>query len=120
MGEIGYFFGAYARRDEYRTEKPLRDAVLQQFLQTYDPAADAQAWFANVKAIAASLGFAAEMRDYKADPAAYRGSVSDVAEILRIAVTGRANSPDLYTIMQIVGADAVKERICSAMTREEV
>ena len=61
------------------------------------------------------MGFAAEMRDYKADPAAYKGSVSDVAEVLRIAVTGRANTPDLWSIMQIMGEEKARARIQSCI-----
>ena len=55
------------------------------------------------------------MRDYKANPEAYKGSVSDVAEVLRIAVTGKANSPDLWTIMQIFGERRTRERIAAAI-----
>ena len=72
---------------------------------------DAQVWFSKVKEIAAENGFAAEMKDYKANPEAYKGSVSDVAEVLRIATTGRANTPDLYTIMQILGDAETRARI---------
>ena len=54
------------------------------------------------------------MRDYKANPEAYKGSVSDVAEVLRIAVTGRANSPDLWTIMQILGDERARARLSEA------
>lgn len=54
------------------------------------------------------------MRDYKANPEAYKGSVSDVAEVLRIAVTGRANSPDLWTIMHILGDERTRDRIKAA------
>ena len=54
------------------------------------------------------------MRDYKANPAAYKESVSDVAEVLRIAVTGRANSPDLWTIMQLLGEERTRARIAAA------
>ena len=81
----------------------------------YDYADDAQTWFSKVKELAASLGFAAEMRDYKANPEAYRGSVADVAEVLRIAVTGKANSPDLWTIMRILGDGRARERVAQAI-----
>ena len=116
MGEIGYFFGEPQQKDEYRVDNETKNAVLAGFLDVYDEADDAQAWFAKVKSVAASLGFAAEMRDYKADPSAYKGSVSDVAEVLRIAVTGRANSPDLWTIMQILGDERARARLSEART----
>lgn len=114
LAEIGYFFGDAAQRDAYRVDEATRNAVLDGFLATYSYENDAQVWFSKVKELAASLGFAAEMRDYKANPEAYKGSVSDVAEVLRIAVTGRANTPDLWTIMQILGEERTRERILSA------
>ena len=114
VAEIGYFFGDRVQKDAYRVDDGTRNAILDAFLAKYDYADDAQAWFAKVKEIAANLGYAAEMRDYKANPEAYKGSVSDVAEVLRIAVTGRANSPDLWTIMQILGEDRARERLSEA------
>ena len=114
MGEIGYFFVSPAVTDAYRVDDATRNAVLDGFLATYSYENDAQVWFSKVKELAASLGFAAEMRDYKANPAAYKGSVSDVAEVLRIAVTGRANSPDLWTIMQLLGEERTRARIAAA------
>ena len=116
MEEIGYFFGACKQKDAYRVDDATRNAILDGFLVSYDINNDAQVWFSNVKALAASLGYAAEMRDYKANPEAYKGNVSDVAEVLRIAVTGRANSPDLWTIMQILGEERTRERILAART----
>ena len=114
VAEIGYFFGDRVQKDAYRVDDGTRNAILDAFLAKYDYADDAQAWFAKVKEIAANLGYAAEMRDYKANPEAYKGSVSDVAEVLRIAVTGRANSPDLWTIMQILGEKRARERLSEA------
>lgn len=114
VAEIGYFFGDRVQKDAYRVDDGTKNAILDAFLAKYDYADDAQAWFAKVKEIAANLGYAAEMRDYKANPEAYKGSVSDVAEVLRIAVTGRANSPDLWTIMQILGEERARERLSEA------
>lgn len=114
LGEIAYFFSSPAARDAYRVSDEDKTAILDGFLATYSYENDAQVWFSKVKELAASLGFAAEMRDYKADPEAFKGSVSDVAEVLRIAVTGRANTPDLWSIMQILGEARVRERIAAA------
>lgn len=112
---ISYFFGAGGRVDDYRVDGETKNAIVSAFLETYDPADDAQTWFSKVKSVAGDLGFAAEMKEYKANPAAYKGSVADVAEVLRIAVTGRANTPDLWTIMQILGAEETKKRLNSAL-----
>ena len=111
MEIVGYFFSKGERQDEYRTDKQTKVRILNAFLATYDYNDDAQVWFSKLKEVAASLGFAAEMRDYKANPEAYKGNVSDVAEVLRIAVMGRANTPDLWTVMQILGAEETKKRI---------
>lgn len=111
MEIVGYFFSKGERQDEYRTDKQTKVRILNAFLDTYDYNDDAQVWFSKLKEVAASLGFAAEMRDYKANPEAYKGNVSDVAEVLRIAVIGRANTPDLWTVMQILGAEETKKRI---------
>ena len=62
-------------------------------------------------AIADKFGFASDMKAYKANPENYKGNVSDIAEIVRIAVTGRANTPDLWSIVHIMGEDQMKERI---------
>ena len=115
MELISYFFGSCKRTDAYRVDDATKKDILSEFLKTYDEKNDSQVWFSKVKEIAAKLGFAAETRDFKENPAAYRGSVSDVAEVLRIAVTGRANSPDLWTVMQIMGKKETEKRI-----REEI
>ena len=57
------------------------------------------------------LGFASEMKEYKANPEAFGGNVGDVSMFLRLAVTGRLNSPDLYEVMQILGEDCVRQRL---------
>ena len=92
-------------------------AALQGFLKTYDPADDATVWFDKVKALAESLGFTANMKLYKQDPTAWPGSVADISTFLRIALTGKTNSPDLYTVMQILGTERCRTRVQSAIQR---
>ena len=87
------------------------DAVLSAFVSSYDEAAEQQAWFDNLKAIADSLGFCSDMKAYKAEPEKYKGSIADVSMFLRVAVTGKMNSPDLYEIMKILGKEKVLARI---------
>lgn len=109
---INYFFDdSFAPEYNYRFEKSTVNAVLEKFAAVYDESDDNSAWFAKVKAVAAECGFAAEMSEYKANPEAYKGSVADVAEILRIAVTGMPNSPDLCTIMGILGGQRSLARL---------
>ena len=115
---IAYFFDdTFAPVYEYRFDKDTVNGVLSSFAAAYDPADGNQGWFAKVKAVAAEHGFAAEMSEYKANPSAYKGSVADVAEILRIAVTGMPNSPDLCTIMGILGPERCAKRLASAMVK---
>ena len=68
-----------------------------------------------MKTVAAANGFATDMKAYKADPTAYPGNVSDVAEMLRIATTGLSNTPDLWTIMQILGKEKTLARLNKAI-----
>ena len=88
-------------------------AAIAAFKDTYDEADDTNAWFDKVKAIAESLGYAADMKAYKADPAAFKGSVADISAFLRLAVTGRQNAPDLYTVMHLLGRERTFARLDS-------
>ncbi|MDE5667032.1 MAG: glutamate--tRNA ligase, partial [Clostridia bacterium] len=114
---MDYFFDdTFKPEYSYRFDKETVNTVLNEFAAIYDPADDNSAWFAKVKAIAPKVGFAAEMSEYKQHPENFKGSVSDAAEILRIAVTGSPNSPDLCTIMSILG----KERTASRLTAAKI
>ena len=112
---IDYFFDdTFVPEYSYRFDDETVNAVLNGFAAVYDENDDNQAWFNKVKQVAANCGFAAEMQDYKAHPENYKGSVSDAAEILRIAVTGGPNSPDLCTIMKILGGVRAVGRLNAA------
>ena len=113
---IAYFFdNTFAPVYEYRFDSAVVKTILEGFKSTYAYADDMQAWFEKVKAVASASGFATDMKAYKADPTAYPGNVSDVAEMLRIATTGLANTPDLWTIMQILGEERTIERLNKAI-----
>ena len=86
-------------------------AVLDAFKSSYDETVDQSEWFNNIKKIAEDCGFCPDMKQYKANPEAFKGSVADVSMFLRVAVTGRMNSPDLYEVMQILGKDRVLARL---------
>lgn len=115
---ISYFFAAPVQRESYRVSEADKNAILQSFLNGYDHADDSSVWFNKLKAVAAENGFAAETKEYKANPEAFKGSVADVAEVLRIAVTGKANTPDLWTILQILGEAETRARIHAEITTE--
>ena len=86
-------------------------ATIAAFKASYDPADEMTVWFDKVKAIATDLGYAADMKAYKADPTAFKGSVADISGFLRLAVTGKLNAPDLYTVMHLLGKDRVFARL---------
>ncbi len=94
-----------------------RSAILSRYLEMYDPNGSAEEWFPTVQELAAEQGFARSPKEYKQAPESYKGHAGDVAGVIRAAVTGRLNTPDLYTIMQVMGEDKVKERIEQALER---
>ncbi len=91
--------------------------ALDLFMLVYDPADDSNQWFEAVKMIAGKIGYAADMKAYKENPEAYKGNVADVSMFLRVAVTGRKNSPDLYEVMQILGYERTIQRIHKAIMK---
>ena len=113
---MGFFYDEYFVSEGFgeKYEAPVIRGALEAFLETYDPSEDANTWFEKVKAVTTKIGFAADMKEYKANPDAFPGSVADVSTFIRVAVTGKTNSPDLYTVMQILGDKAV-ERIRTAI-----
>ena len=72
---------------------------------------DKQTWFEKMKDLAEKLGYAREVKEYKQNPDSYKGHVGDISTVIRVSLTGRANTPDLYEIMQVLGEDEVKERL---------
>ena len=89
-------------------------AILERYLEIYDPDGAAEDWFPQVQSPAEELGFARSPKDYKAEPDRYKGHAGDVSSVIRVAVTGRRNTPDLYSIMQTLGGSKVRERITAA------
>ena len=90
-------------------------AILTRYKEIYNHQAPSEDWFPQVQSLAEELGFAKSPKDYKADPDSFKGHAGDVAGVIRVAVTGRLNTPDLYSIMQTLGEDKVKERINTAI-----
>ena len=115
---MGFFYDEYLEKPEFddRFDKELIADALNRFLDSFDLADDSGAWFEKVKAIATEIGFTTDMKAYKADPAAFPGTVADVSTFIRLAVTGKTNSPDLYTVMQILGYNRTVQRIRSTLS----
>lgn len=110
-----FYDDSFAVTDAYPETADKNDIkkALASFLGSYDPADDQNVWFDKIKAIADDLGYASDMKAYKADPTQYRGSVADISMFIRVAVTGKLNSPDMFTVMNILGEDRVRARINS-------
>ena len=83
----------------------------QDYHDTLDLSLDEEAWFASIKELAVRHGFADNVKLWKKNKEDYKGHVGDVSEFLRIALSGRKNSPNLYYVIQILGEKEVKNRI---------
>ncbi|MBQ8757304.1 MAG: glutamate--tRNA ligase [Oscillospiraceae bacterium] len=114
---MGFFYDEYLETpvfDEGFSKETIISA-LEKFISVYDENDDSGVWFEKVKAITEELGFTTDMKAYKADPSAYPGTVSHISTFIRQAVTGKTNSPDLYTVMQILGKERSVARIRNAI-----
>ena len=86
-------------------------AFLKAYCDVYNENDDKQQWFDRIKALCPALNFASETKQYKAQPELYKGHAGDLSTVLRIAITGRRNTPDLCSIMKVLGKDKCIERI---------
>ncbi len=115
---IRFFFDEwFSREDDYPQQIPVSLAVtlLKEYASTYDFADDNALWFDKVRELGVKHGFAAKPKDYKKNPEAYKGHVGDVSSLLRVALSGRRNSPDLWEIQQILGQERTKARLTQAI-----
>ena len=113
-GYMGFMFDEYFGLVDEIPEKFDRNDVktaLTEYIDIYDENDDQTAWFDKIKALAAKLGYAPETKLWKKNPGEYKGHVGDISMFLRIAVTGKASSPDMYEVMKILGHDRVVSRI---------
>ena len=113
-GYMGFFYDeCFELQDSYDEKYDRADIkkTLATFIKRFDISDDMNTWFDKIKAIGQELGYTPDMKAYKADPTAFKGNVADISMFIRIAVTGKLNSPDMYSVMQILGYDRVCERI---------
>ncbi len=94
-------------------------AILKAYKEVYNPADDKDAWFQRMKDLCEPLGFTPNVKEYKANPDAYKGHVGDVSTVIRVAATSRTNTPDLYYILQILGKEEVLNRLNQAISHYE-
>lgn len=116
---MGFFYDEYLEAPVFdeKFEKSIVIDVLSRFLEKFDICDDSSTWFDKVKEITSDIGFTTDMKAYKADPSAFPGTVADVSTFIRLAVTGKTNSPDLYTVMQILGKERTVARIQNAISQ---
>lgn len=115
---ISYFFDEIYEKNYELPEnltKEMAAEILEAYLKEYNAADDKQGWFDRIKALCEPLGYTPNVKEYKKNPEAFKGHVGDVSTVIRIAVTGRRNTPDLYAIMSLLGEDKVKERLSDAL-----
>jgi glutamyl-tRNA synthetase len=112
--EIGYFFDQIYIDIE---KTPLEDTseaiklVTEGVSKIYDENDDKELWLNKLREFATSIDYANNMKEYKANPDAYKGNFGDIARIIRVIMTGRTNSPDLYEVMKVLGQDRVVNRL---------
>ncbi len=114
---LGFLFKPYfnlTKLEDYEIDNLKLDdvkLVLENYVKVLRNYDDKQVWFNDIKEMANSLGFATDNKLYKANPEAFKGNTATVCEMIRVALTGRKNSPDLFDIICVLGEDEVKSRL---------
>ena len=106
----------FAENTQYEFQKINDPEEIKDILKTYldkhfNIDDDKQTWFDKMKDLAEEKGYAREVKEYKQEPEKYKGHVGDISTVIRVALTGRHNTPDLYEIMQVLGEENIKTRI---------
>ena len=119
---ISYMYDEEFAKDENEypyqviNDKESISKILKLYVEKYyDENDDKQAWFDKIKELAGEMGYAKEVKEFKANPDMYKAHVGDVSTVLRIALTKRTNTPDMYEIMQILGKDRMAQRFNKAI-----
>jgi len=119
-GYLSYFFDDMLTRENADTlpDGETRRAILQAYLEALDAADDKDTWFEKIRGLCAPLGFCPDVKQYKESPEQYRGHVGDVSAVIRMALTGRLNTPDLHAITALLGQERCLARIKDYMEKE--
>ncbi len=118
---MGFFYDEFFRiESDYPENFKKSDIItaLEKYKSVYSDNDDQNVWFEKIKAITDELGYATDMKEYKQNPDAYPGNVGDVSMFLRIAVTGKQNSPDMYEVMKVLGINSIEKRINNMIERQ--
>ena len=113
--EYMYDYLFFAKEQEYPyqviNDKEEIEKILNLYIEKYyDDTDDKQTWFNKIKDLAGEFGYAKEVKEFKANPYMYKAHVGDVSTVLRVALTGRTNTPDMYEIMQVLGKESIIKR----------
>ena len=106
----------YAKEQSYPYQQAISDKediskILDLYIEKYyDENDDKQTWFDKIKEVAGEMGYAKEVKEFKANPGMYKAHVGDVSTVLRVALTSRTNTPDMYEIMQVFGKARIAKR----------
>ncbi len=115
---ISYFFDELYTPDYTMPENISSEdakAILAKYIEIYDENDDKDTWFTKIKDMCEPLGFTPNVKEYKKNPEAFKGHVGDISTVIRIAVTSRTNTPDLYMIEKLLGKEKVAERLGKAI-----
>ena len=114
-GQIFYMYDELYNSESYEwgsiTDKEEITKILTAYIDKYFDVSDKEVWFNNIKALTDELGYCSNMKEYKENPDNYKGSVADVSTVLRVALTSKSMTPDLYEIMKLLGKERIKTRI---------
>ncbi len=100
------------------SDKESIKKILELYLEKYyDENDDKQVWFDKIKDLSEEMGYAREVKEFKANPELYKAHVGDVSTVLRVALTTRTNTPDMYEIMQVLGKESVQKRLKLAIEK---
>lgn len=117
---ISFFFDDYFKYEDAVPENvPAEDyvGIIDAYLATYNHSDSQEDWFSKVRDLGTEKGYAAKPKDFKKNPDQFKGHVGHVSTVIRIALTGRANSPDIWEIQQILGEEKFRERMQNFMNK---
>ena len=110
----------YSKTQEYPyqviSDKESIEKILKLYIEKYyDVNDDKQTWFDKIKELSVEMGYAGEVKEFKANPGKYKAHVGDVSTVLRVALTSRTNTPDMYEIMKVLGKETIEKRFEKAI-----
>lgn len=122
LESISYMYDEEFRVEKYPFQKiedkeEIKEIITNYIEKYFSYFDDKQTWFDKIKDLAEAMGYARETKEYKAEPEKYKGHVGDISMVLRVAITGRQNTPDLYEIMQVLGEERTKQRLKTCLEK---